>query len=60
MKRSKPQPVQVEQIFDDGTHPAIKQTLFGDEYGAPSGASAVIIPFPVCPGQIDIFEEIQP
>jgi hypothetical protein len=48
--------LQVEQIFDDGTHPAIVQPLFTEEMRL--AVVDTIAAHPVCAGQRDIFEEL--
>lgn len=50
----RPPTLQVEQLFDNGTHPTIAEPLFSGEYGAASAAPAVAPSFPACPGQLTI------
>lgn len=50
--------LQVEQLFDSGTHPTIQDSLFAGEYG-PTAGPARPVDHPKCPGQLTI-EEIKP
>lgn len=45
--------LQVEQLFDDGSHPAIAEPLFSGEYGGERRLEVVEV-VPVCEGQLSI------
>lgn len=53
-RSSRPDVLQVEQLFDDGSHPAIADTLFAGEYKGEASASPTPPAHPVCPGQMTI------